>query len=982
VQLRIGRAWLRGFQIRAEDVGLVATGDLGAAHATVRQIEIQISRDAFLNHHRLAPEQIILSGGGLVWLPPATNAAPRRLTVVGLQTRLRFLPGNTWQLTELSGGLLGAEVHFTASITNAPALRSWVRGKRTGPVDWKARTDKLLEVLDQLSIGQRAVLRLELAGDGRAPEALRADLQFDAPKTSWNDTSLQAVHLRVWHRNAADAPLQVHLAAAHAAGDWGGLDRIDLSAQGAGALASKTFQDIQWQLKLASLRLHALTGLQLALIGHSKLSTNSELSFHTTLQAKADEIQTPWTLSRSNQVTLAADHGLHPAAPWQASWVLAAGPALSKWGEVQTVRLSGHGATRVPFTDWRAPDPSWSIWQKLDPFELSWECDVTGLNSPKLQVDTVRCAGKWETPEISIEELRGGLYGGQVEGAATLDVATREVHSRAALNFDVRKVSALLTPASQRWLAQFSWQTPPQVSAEVRVLLPPWTNARPQWREEVMPTIALAGQFAGSNGTFRGLPVAYARSHFTLTNLIWHLPDLLVKRPDADATLEYTGSMGTHDFRWRLDARVDPRALKPLLADAAAERLLEQFDFSVPPAVQGEVWGRWHEPDLLGFSGRLAATNFTFRGELVTELQGAVALTNAVLHVADLVIRNNTQEITVPTGSFDVTERVAYVTNAVSTMDPDLVTRVIGPKVHAALEPYRFEKPPTVRISGRLPTFDTEDADVHFAVAGEGFRYWRLYAPSLTGDVHWRGDSLLITNVQASFYGGDLIWHGQFDFSVPVGATLTFEGSVHNADLHNLMVDLGKKTNNLQGALDGQLAITAANSDDWRSWQGAGHVRLRDGFLWDIPIFGFFSPVLNTIVPGLGNSPISAADASFTIDQSVVQTSDLQLKSPALRLAYTGSVDFKGEVDARLRAEILRDAWGVGRVVSFMLWPISKAFEYQIKGSVYHPRSEPVYIPRVLLWALHPFKTIRKVFAPAQPPPPATAEAGLNSPFP
>ena len=41
--------------------------------------------------------------------------------------------------------------------------------------------------------------------------------------------------------------------------------------------------------------------------------------------------------------------------------------------------------------------------------------------------------------------------------------------------------------------------------------------------------------------------------------------------------------------------------------------------------------------------------------------------------------------------------------------------------------------------------------------------------------------------------------------------------------------------------------ITRANSDDWRSWQGAGRARLRDGFLWDIPIFGFFSPMLRRL---------------------------------------------------------------------------------------------------------------------------------------
>jgi hypothetical protein len=420
--------------------------------------------------------------------------------------------------------------------------------------------------------------------------------------------------------------------------------------------------------------------------------------------------------------------------------------------------------------------------------------------------------------------------------------------------------------------------------------------------------------------------------------------------------------MLTHEYEWRVDGRLDPRAFRPLLQNDAAQRVLDQFAFSSPPSIQGDVWGRWHEPDSVGFSGRIAATNFTFRGELCTQLTGAVRLTNSVLQFVDVLARREAQQITVPSGSFDLTERVLQVTNAVGTVDPDLVTRMIGPRVRAALLPYRFAVPPTVRVNGRLPTTDIADADVRFEVAGEQFSYWKLRVPSITGDIYWRAESLSISNVQAGFYGGELAWRGRFDFSQPVGAQLAFEGRIKSADLHELMADLGKKTNNLHGSLDGQLTITSANSDDWRSWQGSGQVQLRDGFLWEIPIFGFFSPVLNTVIPGLGNSPISSAEGKFDIDQSVVRTSEVELKSPALRLLYDGTVDFKGAVDAHMRAEILPDAWGVGRALSVALWPISKAFEYRITGTVYHPQSDPVYIPKLLLWPLHPIRTLKRLF--------------------
>jgi hypothetical protein len=384
--------------------------------------------------------------------------------------------------------------------------------------------------------------------------------------------------------------------------------------------------------------------------------------------------------------------------------------------------------------------------------------------------------------------------------------------------------------------------------------------------------------------------------------------------------------------------------------------------------VQGEVSGRWQQPETVAFQGRVAATNFTFRGETCSRLEGQLAFSNAVLRFSDLLVQHEEQSIRAPAGSFDLAKRVVDVTNAVSTMDPSLVTRVIGPKVHAAIRPYRFRTPPTVRVNGRLPTTRIQDANVRFEVAGEGFSYWRLQLPSVLGDVFWRGDFVSITNVEAGFYGGDLAWHGDFDFSGPPGAQLSFRGRIRKANFHELMVDLGKKANQLHGSLDADVEITSARSDDWRSWQGHGKVRLRDGFLWDIPIFGFFSPVLNGILPGLGHSPISSGRATFTMDESVVRTSNLELRSPALRLQYAGSVDLQGAVEARMRAEILRDAWGVGRAVSLALWPISKAFEYKMTGTVFQPKTEPLFIPKALLWPLHPFRTLKGLLGPKHTP--------------
>jgi hypothetical protein len=96
----------------------------------------------------------------------------------------------------------------------------------------------------------------------------------------------------------------------------------------------------------------------------------------------------------------------------------------------------------------------------------------------------------------------------------------------------------------------------------------------------------------------------------------------------------------------------------------------------------------------------------------------------------------------------------------------------------------------------------------------------------------------------------------------------------------------------------------------------------------------------------------------------MVYSSDLEIRSMGVRLHYDGAVDFQQRVDARVEAELLRDTWIVGRVISLALMPLTKLFEYKATGTLSNPESEPVYIPNVLMMPLRPFHTLKKALAP------------------
>ena len=90
---------------------------------------------------------------------------------------------------------------------------------------------------------------------------------------------------------------------------------------------------------------------------------------------------------------------------------------------------------------------------------------------------------------------------------------------------------------------------------------------------------------------------------------------------------------------------------------------------------------------------------------------------------------------------------------------------------------------------------------------------------------------------------------------------------------------------------------------------------------------------------------------------------DLEIRSTMMRLQYSGTVDLQSRVNAHVTAQLLRDTWVVGPLISTALWPVSKLCEYKITGTLEKPVSEPVYIPKFLLMPLHPIRSLQEMLS-------------------
>jgi len=934
--------WRPAQGIVAENVFFGRTNNFLSPQLTLKEVEVRVDYAALLKR-QFQIDSLALRQGRLAWPVISTNGVARELSIDHIQTDLQLSTNDVWELDNFQAEFGGAKIQLTGALTNASTLRDWKWFHGTQPAPRGTLQNRLrgiADTLEKIHFATPPDLKLDIRGDARAMDSFSVRLFVGAPgaDTPWGTANgIKCFILMAPPKDNELARAVVTLRAADATTRWAAITNLDVTMH-----LFSTEQDTNL--------VHA--DLDLAAASVQSRSNHAE-TVHFTAQ---------WF------------HSLTNAIPLSGQGVLQGSNAVTDWATVKQFRVQ---AALLPSTNSPPTDASWAWWTNLAPYPVALECSAEGVHSPKLDIDEVLWSGQWRAPDLRVDKLSAKLYGGTLDAGAALNVATRKTTFNLTSDFDAQKISPLLTPIAQAWMANYSWRNPPLVKGEGSFVLPTavWTNRHPDWRGELRPTLQLDGEFHVKDGAFRGVHALTADSHFSYSNMCWLLPDLVATRPEGKLLLYHASDERTKDFYFRFTSTMDPRAARPLL-EPEQQRIFDYFSITQPPNVGGEVWGRWHDRERVSVRARVIATNFTVRGESVDSLQTDANYTNHILTlIQPHAWRMATQELSATSVKFIFADKKIFVKNGFSTADPDAVAHAIGPHVQKAVEPYRFLHPPTVHVEGTVPMRDENDADLHFEVSGDEFQWWKLQVPHISGKIDWVGQHLSLKDVHTDFYLGKASGNADFDFDkISHSANYRFNFAANDANLHLLALDLtGGKSNKLEGLLTGRIEVTDANTANWQSCQGAGRVELRDGLIWDIPIFGVFSPVLDTVMPGLGSSRARQGSATFIITNGVIASDDLKIETLMARLIYRGTVDLRGNVDARMEAELFRNTWVVGPVLSLALWPVSKTFEYKIAGTIHKPKSEPMFIPKIFFFPLHPVQTIKDMM-------PDQTDSSTNSP--
>jgi hypothetical protein len=385
-----------------------------------------------------------------------------------------------------------------------------------------------------------------------------------------------------------------------------------------------------------------------------------------------------------------------------------------------------------------------------------------------------------------------------------------------------------------------------------------------------------------------------------------------------------------------LSGNLDATSVQYFLTDTNAAHAFGLLSFHQPLALKLNAVGNFHQLQTLSATGQVALTNFAIRGQTIDSVTADVTYTNLTVDFLrpHLLRAGGAQTFSADRLTLDIAGERLFFYGGSGAIEPFAVARAIGPKTFSEMEPYQFLGIPRAKVQGCVPIKQkdgevvTDDADLWFDVADPTpFRWKKFETPAISGSIHWWKDFIILTNAVSECYGGEARGWGVFNVSPAINGTdFSFLVQGTNVDFHRMGLALWSPTNHLEGALAGTVSVTYANSEDWRTWNGAGRMQLRNGLLWDVPIFAFMSPVLNAFSPGLGNSRATDATADFKMTNGVISTDSLVINAQMMRMQYTGTVDLQENVNARVTAKLLRNAPLIGSVFSAVLWPVSKIF--------------------------------------------------------
>ncbi|MFM7181932.1 MAG: hypothetical protein ACKO2G_10775 [Verrucomicrobiales bacterium] len=574
--------------------------------------------------------------------------------------------------------------------------------------------------------------------------------------------------------------------------------------------------------------------------------------------------------------------------------------------------------------------------------QLAWE---------EMEAREIRLSGHWDNGLLQMEDIRFRDEGGAFRAEADF------IRSTGVLRFNVESTAMLPELARQRlWPNDwplFRLVDPPRVTAGGSLAFS---------KELARPIGVLTGSFALGRSQVGDDHFEFASANIASDGKRVFLRDLRVRQKEG-GDLRADILLDGDELRARGQSTVHPETVAPLVPRGFVRDLLAAFDCGNGTSAMGfTVLGNFKVRESWAVETNIEARDIRFHGVPITSATGKWAIRETKQVFENALVKIPAGATTgIGTDARTTSETVASAQsitlhppfgqtefNGVRCQGwPHTVIAAVVPQTLRAVPKFKLSDPGDLAVDGVLGGRTGPKSDLRMTMASRGMLLYPAFGKELplqspSAMLTLKDRSAILPVVEASCYGGRVSGNLRFD---NLGSEkISSSGKIMLKDIgyQQLMRLFSDRPDDAKGTLDVIATFTCADAT-LNTLDAEGSMKLVNGDLFSIPLFGPLSPLIEAVLPerGIGYSVASTATATATVRQGVLTTEDFTAMTPAFKMDGRGTIHLPTngvEFFARFNAR------GIAEVATVIF---SYIFEYKCEGTLGKPEWKPLRIPKL-----------------------------------
>ena len=243
-------------------------------------------------------------------------------------------------------------------------------------------------------------------------------------------------------------------------------------------------------------------------------------------------------------------------------------------------------------------------------------------------------------------------------------------------------------------------------------------------------------------------------------------------------------------------------------------------------------------------------------------------------------------------------------------------------------------------------------------VAGFEAKEFRTKAKFLNG-------KLSFADITAQAYGGTL--RGSSEIQVESGE-FSLKCDVSALELAELAESIKPGASDITGQLDINVDVKG-EANNPRSWHGKGSARIRNGELWDVPVFYGLATLI--MKPAFKPGIFRQGTIDFRVGGGAISTSNLRLIGEDVGVDARGKLEFDGDLDFTVTTAFTREFMAKDPGVIEITSILSKILDFfivqhHIGGTLSEPSYQIIPLPVITTIPIHMKNILRTLFPRAE----------------